>query len=1309
MNTPTLIETAASWFEAMTVLSIKGALIGLAACLLLFVCGRRLSPAWRHGIWVLVLLRFCVPDLGAFRWSLAGMVEAPEAPISIEMPVAEPVASFSDESVLAPLPVKPPVLSEMPSQMLLRDVEALPSASWSNRQWLALGWLSGVALVLGLMLVFHVKLRLRLRRESREPDEETWNLLRQACDLAGVTRMPRVMESAGCTSPALFGVLRPVILLPADLVRRADAASVRVIFLHELAHLRRRDLWTQIFASLVVAIHWFNPVAWLAARFLRVEAEMAADEKALKRTEPAAAHRLGEAVLAFATRMPAVWALWMTSAALLGISGCQRDLRRRFRALTDVAKGRKAWWSAGLAVFVTLAVTGLTRSADEKPAAAAQTTVVEGLVVDEAGKPVEGAHCHLTIEAGVPLVAFDRQQSGIDGRFRFEKVPHPSILKLSVSHQDMRTVRSEFASADEKVEKKLTLSRTAYISGRVTRKADGTPVKGALVYLGTETSISSLPFRWDSRGARTDADGRYLMPNTISKERAVQARDKAQLLRVEATGMAPFITTLPLDEDSLTADAVLEPKKVLNGILVDAKDQPVSKALVWVVEQSANLVKDVTAEYVARQAKSSSPASGLALNKSFTDDSGAFQLKEVAPLAKEKLWIYALHQTGVARLPVRDLKPGMRLKLSPWNQVKGRLTQPDGKPQAGVEVMLSYLGNGEVDPASSLSPFTQQARLVTDADGRFEHDQGLPHAFLGVRVAGNASPVASARLGEGGTHDLKLQTNGKEPAPVTALRPVKGRLVFPSGHGFLSDRYTISANVTRRQGGDGRLALGFIRPDAQGNFITQPMPPGIYDVVVIISPKDRSLTPVRVGSINRAAFKLEPGSSQVPFDVKDVVLDAKDFEFKLRKMPALPLPAGPQGVAKVRVVDGGGAPFAGVRLEARSLVDVEQNLLPTEGKEANISPVVTDADGRASITFPRDLPDGSQVAGIRAHAYAPDGASAFTNEPLSEGAEKQIVVERAVRLNLEVAGALKPLVWSAASSSVTRRDNQQVENGRLSAGMSLKKDDSLVIGAGMADGSWHFSDAMDVTAAPGTEMSGSVTLKPGVVVQGLVKDLPADYDGTGWAVADVQTVPKVQSGKARPGKLPIHWVAWTPVAKDGRFKFPGLPSGKLKLSAAGDGWLTHSPNAAGCDWSGEIESGQPVLTPAFEIQRCGEKRVRLLLPDGKPAAGTIVHVRSFGDITFTSRIWHRSASAPLHYVRPEDAEAYARFCQGTLPGHRAVADAGGWVTLGNQPEYGTSCNVLWAEPETRKPRRDYVKLNGPAKEHEVKLGLSSSF
>jgi beta-lactamase regulating signal transducer with metallopeptidase domain len=83
-------------------------------------------------------------------------------------------------------------------------------------------------------------------------------------------------------TPAVTGVLRPVVLMPRAALGWDDGRW-RVVLLHELAHVRRRDCLVGIVAQLVCAAHWFDPLVWITRARWQVERELAADEDVLAR------------------------------------------------------------------------------------------------------------------------------------------------------------------------------------------------------------------------------------------------------------------------------------------------------------------------------------------------------------------------------------------------------------------------------------------------------------------------------------------------------------------------------------------------------------------------------------------------------------------------------------------------------------------------------------------------------------------------------------------------------------------------------------------------------------------------------------------------------------------------------------------------------------------------------------------------------------------------------------------------------------------------------------------------------------------
>ena len=82
--------------------------------------------------------------------------------------------------------------------------------------------------------------------------------------------------------PALWGVVRPTILLPPGLCERLSAEQLRFVFLHELAHVRRHDVLVEWLLAVLTSVHWFNPAIWLAAHLYRADRELCRDQMVLK-------------------------------------------------------------------------------------------------------------------------------------------------------------------------------------------------------------------------------------------------------------------------------------------------------------------------------------------------------------------------------------------------------------------------------------------------------------------------------------------------------------------------------------------------------------------------------------------------------------------------------------------------------------------------------------------------------------------------------------------------------------------------------------------------------------------------------------------------------------------------------------------------------------------------------------------------------------------------------------------------------------------------------------------------------------------
>jgi beta-lactamase regulating signal transducer with metallopeptidase domain len=91
-----------------------------------------------------------------------------------------------------------------------------------------------------------------------------------------------VLSTAVPLEPGVFGIFRPVLLLPDGIAIRLTQVQLRAILAHELCHVRRRDNLTAAFHMLVEAVFWFHPLVWWLGARIVDERERACDEEVLQ-------------------------------------------------------------------------------------------------------------------------------------------------------------------------------------------------------------------------------------------------------------------------------------------------------------------------------------------------------------------------------------------------------------------------------------------------------------------------------------------------------------------------------------------------------------------------------------------------------------------------------------------------------------------------------------------------------------------------------------------------------------------------------------------------------------------------------------------------------------------------------------------------------------------------------------------------------------------------------------------------------------------------------------------------------------------
>jgi len=282
-------ETASSGLSVLMILA-KATVVLLAALGVTRVMERG-SAISRHLVWFVSLGALLLIPLLA-SWSPIRLAVLP-SDVAASSLGAPPSAGPTAASVPSVAPMGAPAIAVPGSPVstprsetaanTVREIVSpdTPLFGILSDPKLLFGIWATVALLFASWLAFGALSVRRIIHRSRPLESPDWmNPLWEVADRLELDRAPRLVRSDDAKMPFACGLLRPTIVLPAE----SDSWTLdrrRAVLLHELAHVRRRDLVGHTVGRFACALYWFHPLVWTAAKRLRSESERACDDLAL--------------------------------------------------------------------------------------------------------------------------------------------------------------------------------------------------------------------------------------------------------------------------------------------------------------------------------------------------------------------------------------------------------------------------------------------------------------------------------------------------------------------------------------------------------------------------------------------------------------------------------------------------------------------------------------------------------------------------------------------------------------------------------------------------------------------------------------------------------------------------------------------------------------------------------------------------------------------------------------------------------------------------------------------------------------------
>ncbi len=245
-----------------------------------------LWPQVRYALWLLVFIKLVIPPVWSLPSGIVPRINTTVQKMFIQEPVEQLInVSENNDQTISNQERSEPLISQMESSssQSVRESQVINNPSlFSQIHWqtyLAGIWIIGMILFSFLLFTKIVKLKEWHKHQIEKKTIPHWfyEILVKTAKRMKLSQLPAIVFSDEAVTPAVYGLFRPVILLPENYFKKISKNETEHVLLHELSHLKRGDLWIHGFCLLLQVIYWFNPFIIWARRQIKHVRELCCD------------------------------------------------------------------------------------------------------------------------------------------------------------------------------------------------------------------------------------------------------------------------------------------------------------------------------------------------------------------------------------------------------------------------------------------------------------------------------------------------------------------------------------------------------------------------------------------------------------------------------------------------------------------------------------------------------------------------------------------------------------------------------------------------------------------------------------------------------------------------------------------------------------------------------------------------------------------------------------------------------------------------------------------------------------------------
>lgn len=340
-----------SIFKMIVLSSAAGSIVAVIILVLKSLLKNKLNASWQYFIWFLLIIRLIIPTGFDTPLSKFNVFANTTQRIQTSQNIAGNSSSNIKNVVEGNNKILKPNLEKKNNfgETKVKDFNYYVNIA-------SIVWVIGATLILAVMLFSYGMFYLKIRKISFCQDKEINEILKESKSIMNISKFIPVVYDGHINTPSLLGVINPKILVDPDLIGKLSFEEKRHIFLHELSHFKRKDIFINWVILFLEIVHWFNPIIWFAFSRMKEDSELACDAYVLSYLNKKEQKEYGETIIELAKFVSGIKLIPGTS----GMIKRKSNVKRRIIMIKKFKKNSFKWIGVPVSILAAVCMVGIT-------------------------------------------------------------------------------------------------------------------------------------------------------------------------------------------------------------------------------------------------------------------------------------------------------------------------------------------------------------------------------------------------------------------------------------------------------------------------------------------------------------------------------------------------------------------------------------------------------------------------------------------------------------------------------------------------------------------------------------------------------------------------------------------------------------------------------------------------------------------------------------------------------------------------------------------------------------------------------------